>query len=117
MFKINQNKLLTITIIVSTVVSGILFARFPTVKCISKGCSFHIHWQQHNMSRSCDLCIKSGRKSQFSLSFCASSGNDVRRKLYTVGIHSTVEKRSKGMPDTTVETTQTTTLGSKKELD
>ena len=35
----------------------------------------------------------------------ASSGNDVRRKLYTVGIRLTVEKQAKGMPDTTVETT------------
>ena len=26
--------------VVLTVVSGILFARFPTVQCISKGCSF-----------------------------------------------------------------------------
>ena len=50
-------------------------------------------------------CIKSGGKSQLSLSFLASTVNDVRRKLYTVGIHSTVEKRAKRMPDTTVETT------------
>ena len=52
-----------------------------------------------------NLCIKSGGKSRISLSFFASSGNDVRRKLYTVGIHSTVEKRAKVMPDTTVDTT------------
>ena len=31
--------------------------------------------------------------------------NDVRRKLYMVGTYSTVEKRAKRMPDTTVETT------------
>ena len=53
-----------------------------------------------------NLCIKSGGKSQISLSFFAFSGNDIRRKLYTVGIHSTVEKRAKGMPDITVETTK-----------
>ena len=31
---------------------------------------------------------------------------DVRRKLHTVGTHSTVGKRAKRMPDITVETTQ-----------
>ena len=66
-------------IVVSTVVSGILFARFPTVK--------------------------SGGKSHFLFHFFLLQFNDVRRKLYTVRIHSTVGKRSKGMPDTTVETT------------
>ena len=32
--------------------------------------------------------------------------NDVRWKLYMVGIHLTVGKRAKRMPDTTVETTK-----------
>ena len=50
--------------------------------------------------------IKSSGKSQIYLLFFACSGNDVRRKLYTVRIHSTVEKRAKGMPDITVETTK-----------
>ena len=50
-------------------------------------------------------CIKNGGKSLFSVSFLSSTVNDVRRKLYMVGIHSTVEKRAKRMPDTTVETT------------
>ena len=31
--------------------------------------------------------------------------NDIRRKLYMVGTYSTVQKRAKRMPDTTVETT------------
>ena len=48
---------------------------------------------------------KSGGKSQFSLSFLSSTVNDVRRKLYMVGIHLTVGKPAKRMPDTTVETT------------
>ena len=39
--------------------------------------------------------IKSGGKSWFSLSFLYSTVNDVRRKLYTVGIHATVGKRAK----------------------
>ena len=50
--------------ILQTVVSAILFARFPTVDF-----------------------------------------NDVRRKLYMVGIQLTVGKRAKRMPDTTVQTT------------
>ena len=49
-------------------------------------------------------CIKSSAKSRFSLSFLASTVNDVTRKLYMVGIHSTVEKRAKRMPDILVET-------------
>ena len=36
--------------------------------------------------------IKSGGKSQISLSFLASTVNDVRRKLYMVGIHLNVDK-------------------------
>ena len=35
----------------------------------------------------------------------SSTVNDVRRKLYMVGIYSTVGKRAKRMPDNTVETT------------
>ena len=50
-------------------------------------------------------CIKSDGKSQFSLSFLPSTVNDVRRKLFTVGIYSTVGKGAKRVPDTTVETT------------
>ena len=50
-------------------------------------------------------CIKSGGKSQFSLSFLSYTVNDVRRKLHRVGIQLTVEKRAKRMPDTTLETT------------
>ena len=50
-------------------------------------------------------CIKSGAKSGFSLSFLASTVNDITRKLYMVGIHLTVEKRAKRMPDILVETT------------
>ena len=37
---------------------------------------------------------------------CENTVNDVRRKLYTVEIHSTVGKRAKRMPDPTVETTE-----------
>ena len=48
--------------------------------------------------------IKSVGKSQISLSFIASLGNDVRRKLHMVGIHSNVEKRAKRMSHITVET-------------
>ena len=51
--------------------------------------------------------IKSGGKSQISLSFLSSLGNDIRRKHYMVGIHSTVGKRAKRMPNTTVEITHT----------
>ena len=54
-------------------------------------------WQQH---------IKRGSKSQLSLSFLSFTVNDVTRKLYMVGTHSTVEKRAKRMPDITVETTE-----------
>ena len=39
----------------------------------------------------------------FSLIF-SSTVNDVRRKLYMVGIYLTVGKQAKRMPDTTVET-------------
>ena len=66
-------------------------------------------WRQlHNVLQT--KCIKSGGKSLFSLSFLFSTTNDVRRralrrKLYTVGIQSTLEKRAKRMPETTVETT------------
>ena len=45
---------------------------------------------------------------EFPLSFLSSTVNDVRRKLYMVGIHSTVGKRAKRLPDTTVETTDYT---------
>ena len=40
--------------------------------------------------------------------FIQSYSNDVRRKYYTVRTHSTVRKRAEGMPDTTVETTCST---------
>ena len=50
-------------------------------------------------------CIKSGGKSQFYLSFLSYTVNDVRRKLYMVGIQLAVGKRARRMPDTTVETT------------
>ena len=50
-------------------------------------------------------CIKSGGKSQFSFSFLTYTVNEVRRKLHMVGKQSTVRKRAKRMPDTTVETT------------
>ena len=50
-------------------------------------------------------CIKSGGKSRFSLTFLTSTVNDVRRKLYTDGIHLTVGKQAKRMPNTTVKTT------------
>ena len=49
--------------------------------------------------------MKSDAKSQFSLSFLASTVNNITIKLYTVGIHSTVEKWAKRMPDIFVETT------------
>ena len=102
------------TKVVLTVVSGILFARFLTVECISKSCSFFydvlvvqksssrnrkftsrggasVCWRRlHNVLVT--KCIKSGGKSQFSLSFLPSTVNDARRKLYMVGIYSTVEK-------------------------
>ena len=51
--------------------------------------------------------IKSGAKRRLSLSFLASTVNDVTRKLYTVGTHLTVGKRAKITPDVTVETTGT----------
>ena len=41
------------------------------------------------------MYIKSGEKSQFSLSFLSYTVNDVRRKLYMVGIQSTVRETSK----------------------
>ena len=40
-------------------------------------------------------CIKSGGKSRFSLSFLDSIVNDITRKLYTVGIHLTIENEQK----------------------
>ena len=58
--------------------------------------------RQHNVLER--KCTKSGGKSQYSLSFLSSSVNDVRRKVYTVGTHSTVGKRAKRMTDPTVET-------------
>ena len=51
--------------------------------------------------------IKSGGKSKLSLSFLAPTVNDATRKLFMVGIHSTVEKRAKRTPDIIVETTNT----------
>ena len=71
-----------INLVVSTVVSGILFARFPTVECISKGRCFLLG--HHS-------CTKSGGKSRFSLLFLS----DIRRKLYTVGTHSTIKNEQK----------------------
>ena len=65
----------------------------------------YIHWQQHNVSRSCDPCIKSSAKSQFYVSFLASKVNDVTRKLYSVEIHSTVKKPAKRTPDIIVKIT------------
>ena len=41
----------------------------------------------------------------FSLWLLSSTVNDMKRKLYMVGIHSTVEKWAKRMPNTSVETT------------
>ena len=40
-----------------------------------------------------------------SLSFLSPTVNDIRRKHYMVGTYSTVEKRAKRIPDSTVETT------------
>ena len=68
----------------------------------------YIHWQQHNMSRSCDPYshVKKREKTIFQI---------VRRKLHMVGIHSTVKKRTKKTPDITVETTRTSWF--KQDLD
>ena len=66
-------------------------------------------WRRlHNLLET--KCIKSGAKSPFSLSFLASTLNDVTRKLYTIGTQSTVEKRAKRMPDIIVETTILSTI-------
>ena len=62
------------------VASGILFARFPSVECISNNSSL--------------------------LVFIASTVNDVRRKLHMVKTHLTVRKRARRMPDATVEATK-----------
>ena len=56
-------------------------------------------------------CTKSGGNIWLSFLFFSSTVNDVRRKLHMVGIHLTVGKRAKRMPDITVETTR----GSEKE--
>ena len=69
-------------LVVSTVVSGILFASFS----YSRVCSEHIK-------------IKQERKTFFEQLLRH------RRKLQPLQIHSTVRKRAKRMPDTTVETT------------
>ena len=42
--------------------------------------------------------------------FLSPTVNDIRRKLYMVGTYSTVGKRAKRMPDTTVENTTITFL-------
>ena len=65
---------------------------------------FNLHSLSHFKAEYRMSCIKSGGKSQFSLSFISYTVNDVRRKLYMVGIQPNVEKRAKRMPDTTVET-------------
>ena len=49
--------------------------------------------------------IKSCGELIFFPSFLFHTVYDIRRKLYTVEIHLTVEKRAKRMPDPTVETT------------
>ena len=51
--------------------------------------------------------LRAVKESISSLIFLSSTVNDVRRKLNMVGIHVTVGKRAKRMPDTTVETTGT----------
>ena len=68
--------------VVSTIVSGIPIARFPTVEHISKGWSFLVmtSWLFKKVMTS-------------------------QRKLYMVWICSTVGKWAKRMPDTIVETT------------
>ena len=92
-------------LVVTTVMSGVIFAHFPTVECIPTTCSFllwrhkcskkvpvekeshfsmggaiiflalfpqnYIHWQQHNISRSCDTY------SHFSLPFFCLRGYDI----------------------------------------
>ena len=91
--------------VVSTIVSGIIFARFPTVECITNGangCSFLL-WC-HSCSKKVPV-DKSGGKGRFSLSFLSSRVNDIRRKLYMVGTYSTVWKGAKRMPNIRVETT------------
>ena len=61
---------------------GLMFLEICFEKCVC--------WRRlHNELET--KCIKSGGKSQFSLSFFSSTVNDVRRKLYMVGIYSTVE--------------------------
>ena len=58
--------------VVLTVVSSILFVRFPTVQCLC--------WRRlHNVLET--KCTKSSGKSRFSLSFLSSTVNDIRRKL------------------------------------
>ena len=62
-------------------------------------------WKKHKKNVLETKCIKSGGKSRLSLSFLSYTVNDVRRKLYMVGIQLAVGKRARRMPDTTVETT------------
>ena len=61
--------------------------------------------------------LKAVERVDFSLSFFPSTSNDVRRKLYMVGIQSTVEKPATRMPDTTVETTQKPKSCKRKKFD
>ena len=104
-------------VVVSTVVSGILFAHFPTVVCVCKGCSFLL-WR-HSCSKKVPVekesflplfhqynAVRAVERVDFSLSFLSSTVSDIRKKLYMVGTYSTVKKRAKRMPDTTVETTK-----------
>ena len=77
--------------VVTTVVSGILFARFPTVDCIPT-----IYRQSP---------VKSP---DIKLTHCAVVSNTldvIRKESQFKLIHSTVGKQAKRMPDTTVETT------------
>ena len=63
--------------------------------CLEK----YVRWKRlHN-------ALKTLERVDFSRSFLFYTVNDVRRKPYMVEIHSTVEKRAKRTPDTTVETT------------
>ena len=98
--------------VVSTVVSGILFVRFPTVECISTIYSFFLTSltvEARNKRESAALnayFISNTLSSRLQHThFSRQIFDIIKKKALNLGIHSTVGKRAKIMPDTTVETT------------
>ena len=79
--------------LVSTAASGILFARFPRVECISTICSF--------LMTSLTVEARNKRESAAFNAFY----DVINRKPDLLVTRSTLRKRAKRMPDATVETT------------